>query len=73
MRSPEASPPPPIGTTSCLELADLLGDLEPERPLAGDDDRVLERMDEGGARLDARSGGHVRLVEPLAGENTSAP
>ena len=46
---PEASPPPPTGTSTLERSGDLLEQLEPDRPLPGDHRRVVERVDEGEA------------------------
>ena len=43
---PLASPPPPTGTTTLREVGHVLEQLEPERALAGDDVRVVERVHE---------------------------
>ena len=49
---------------------ELLGELEPERPLAGDDARVVERVDEGRAgRLDVSAGRGDGVVEALPAEH----
>ena len=48
---PAASPPPPIGITTVSAFSHLLGELEPDRPLPGDHERVLERVDERRAAL----------------------
>ena len=52
---PDASPPPPIGMTTVSSVGDLVGELEADRPLAGDHDRVLERMHERRAVLARRT------------------
>ena len=52
-----------------LRVRHLLGELEPDRPLAGDHALVLERVDERRAGpLDVRLRGRDRLLEALAGE-----
>ena len=48
---------------------ELLGELEPERALAGEDQRVLEGVDVGLARLDPLLRGRRRRVEAQAGED----
>ena len=66
---PAASPPPPTGITTVAELRQLLGELEAERPLAGDHALVLERVDERRARLlGVLARRRERLVEHLADE-----
>jgi hypothetical protein len=52
----------------------LLRELEPDRSLAGDDQRILERMDEGRAALFdvGHCCGH-RVLEPLALEDQLGP
>ena len=42
---PEISPPPPTGTTHHVHVRDVLDHLEPDRALAGDRARVVERVD----------------------------
>ena len=61
---PEASPPPPIGMTTVPKPRQLLGELEPDRALAGDHPLVLERVDErrAGLRRELARRRH-RLVE----------
>ena len=44
--TPDASPPPPTGITTCARSGHVLEQLEPERALAGDDRRVVERVHE---------------------------
>ena len=44
--TPEHSPPPPTGTTTRARSGHVLEQLEPERALAGDDVRVVERVHE---------------------------
>ena len=49
---------------------ELLRELEPERPLAGDHAGVVEGVDEGrSGRLDVRAGGRDGVVEALAAEH----
>ena len=55
---PAMSPPPPTGNDDRVDAGRVLEDLEPDRALAGDHERVVERVDERRARL-----GEV-LVEP---------
>ena len=65
--TPEASPPPPTGISTVPSVGHLLGELEPDRALAGDHVLVLERRDEGRARLlDALERLGERLVEAVA-------
>ena len=42
--TPEMSPPPPIGTTMTSTSGQSSIDLEPERPLAGDEVEIVERV-----------------------------
>ena len=66
---PAASPPPPIGIDDRLGVRRLLRELEPDRPLAGDDPLVLERVDERRAgALDVRLRSRDRVLEALAGQ-----
>ena len=66
-RDAAASPPPPTGTTTFARSGDVLEQLEPERALAGDDVRVVERVHERHAGL-ARALARDRdaLVDALA-------
>ena len=48
---PLASPPPPTGTIIAAQVVDVLGQLESERCLPGDDGGVVERVDERHAGL----------------------
>ena len=48
---PEISPPPPIGTTTVTASGTSSSELEPERPVSGDQVRIVEGMDEDAARL----------------------
>ena len=50
-RDPAASPPPPIGTRTAARSGSVLGDLEPDRALAGDDPVVVVRRDDRQAAL----------------------
>ena len=56
------SPPPPTGTKIAVEVAEPLAqDLEADRALAGDDERIVERMDERHARSRPRARRSVRF------------
>ena len=44
--TPAHSPPPPTGITTLRQVGHVLEQLEPERALAGDDRRVVERVHE---------------------------
>ena len=44
--TPPISPPPPTGTSTASSVGHLLGQLEADRALAGDDTGVVEGMDE---------------------------
>ena len=66
---PAASPPPPIGIEHGLRVGCLLGELEPDRPLARDHPFVLEGVHERRARaLDVRLRRGDRVLEALARE-----
>ena len=66
---PDASPPPPIGITSVPHVGQLLGELEPDRPLSGDHALVLEGVHERRAgRVDVLLRRGHRLVEADADE-----
>ena len=54
------------GNDERLHVAELLRQLETQLPLPGDDSLVLERVDEGRARLGALVRGALRFVEPFA-------
>ena len=43
--TPEASPPPPTGTRTTVDVRQVLDDLQADRALAGDDVPVVERRD----------------------------
>ena len=43
---PEMSPPPPMGTTTMSRYGYLLQQLQADGALAGDDQRVVEGVDE---------------------------
>ena len=67
---PAARPPPPMGISTVAASPHLLGELEPDRPLARDHARVLERMDEGRIRLlDVRPCSRHRVLEAFALEH----
>jgi hypothetical protein len=67
---PAISPPPPIGTDQRVDLRRVLQQLERDRALAGDDLRVVERVDEGEAALRLQlSALGIGLVEHLAVEH----
>ena len=71
---PEISPPPPIGIDERVDRRHVLEHLERDRALAGDDARIVERMDEGEAALRlelARMG--IGGVERLAVQDDVAP
>ena len=51
VEQPAISPPPPIGTTSSVEVGRVLEQLERGRALAGHDARVVVRRDERQAAL----------------------
>ena len=43
---PEIRPPPPVPTTTVSSVRHVLEQLERERPVAGDDERIGVRVDE---------------------------
>ncbi len=48
---PAMRPPPPTGTNTAVRCAILPQDLHADRALTGDDERIVERMDEDAAGL----------------------
>ena len=76
---PEISPPPPIGTMMRVEIRPVGEQFERDRPLAGDDRRVVIGVDEGepvvaGQRLGglARGGEAVALQHDFGAERLGA-
>ena len=66
---PDARPPPPIGNDDRLQLGQLVDELEADRPLAGDDVVILERMDERRAGLlDVGDRSRDRVLEGRSGQ-----
>ena len=71
---PAASPPPPTGMQHRPDVGHLLGELEPDRPLARDHALVLEGVHERGAGLlDARARLGERVVEAAPPSTASPP
>ena len=67
---PAASPPPPMRNDYRLDLrAELLDELQAERALTGEHERVLEGVDVGLSRFDPLLGGHGSVVEAEPGED----
>ena len=68
-RDPRREPPATDRDQNCLGLGNLLGKLEPDRSLPGDDARLLECVHERGTRaLDVSLSGGDRLLETLPDE-----
>jgi len=73
-RDSRREPAPADRHDDCLDvLGELLGELEPERALAGDHHFVLEGVDERRSGLDPLLSRGVRLVEALADEDNLGP
>jgi hypothetical protein len=68
-RDARGEPSTAHGEDNRLHLGQLLVELEPDRPLAGDDPLVVEGMNGGGASLHPLERRRLRLVEALACEH----